>query len=61
MSYRYEITGITPTGVEVRFVRDTARYAVEKAEELVSIGTRKVVITDVLYGTEYPPEDARSC
>ncbi len=29
--YRFEITGITPIGVEVRFLRGTALYAVEKA------------------------------
>ena len=53
--YRFEVTGITPIGLEVRFLRGTASFALEKAEELISIGTRKVVITDLLDGTQYPP------
>ena len=53
--YRFEVTGITPIGVEVRFLRATAVFAVEKAQELVSVGSRKVVITDLLHGTQYPP------
>ena len=53
--YRFEITGITPIGVEVRFLRGTALYAVEKAQELISVGSRNVVITDLLNGTQYAP------
>ena len=53
--YRFEITGITPIGVEVRFLRGTAVYAVEKAQELISVGSRNVVITDLLHGTQYAP------
>jgi hypothetical protein len=53
--YRFEVTGITPIGVEVRFLRATAVFAVEKAQELVSLGSRKVVITDLLNGTHYAP------
>ena len=53
--YRFEVTGITAIGVEVRFLRATAAFAVEKAQELVSVGTRKVVITDLLNGTQYAP------
>jgi hypothetical protein len=53
--YRFEITGITPIGVEVRFLRGTALYAVEKAQELISVGSRNVVITDLLHGTQYAP------
>ena len=53
--YRFEVTGMTPIGVEVRFLRATAVFAVEKAQELVSVGGRKVVITDLLSGTQYAP------
>ena len=53
--YRFEVTGLTPIGVEVRFLRATAVFAVEKAQELVSVGGRKVVITDLLNGTQYAP------
>jgi hypothetical protein len=53
--YRFEVTGMTPIGVEVRFLRATAVFAVEKAQELVSVGGRKVVITDLLNGTQYAP------
>ena len=53
--YRFEVTGTTPIGVEVRFLRATAVFAVEKAQELVSVGSRKVVITDLLNGTQYAP------
>ena len=53
--YRFEVTGMTPIGVEVRFLRATAAFAVEKAQELVSVGSRKVVITDLLNGTQYAP------
>ena len=53
--YRFEVTGMTPIGVEVRFLRATAVFAVEKAQELVSVGSRKVVITDLLNGTQYAP------
>jgi hypothetical protein len=53
--FRFEVTGITAIGVEVRFLRATAAFAVEKAQELVSLGSRKVVITDLLNGTQYPP------
>jgi hypothetical protein len=30
--YRFEVTGMTPIGVEVRFLRATAVFAVEKAQ-----------------------------
>jgi hypothetical protein len=53
--YRFEVTGITPIGVEVRFLRATAVFAVEKAQELISVGSRKVVITDLLHGAQYAP------
>ena len=53
--YRFEVTGVTPIGVEVRFLRGTAVFAVEKAQELVSVGARKVVITDLLNGTQHAP------
>jgi hypothetical protein len=53
--YRFEVTGITPIGVEVRFLRATAVFAVEKAQELISVGSRNVVITDLLNGTQYAP------
>ena len=53
--YRFEVTGVTPIGIEVRFLRATAVFAVEKAQELVSVGGRKVVITDLLNGTQYAP------
>jgi len=53
--YRFEVTGITPIGVEVRFLRGTASLAAEKARELVSVGSRNVVITDLLHGTQYTP------
>ena len=54
--YRFEVTGITPIGVEVRFLSATAVFAVvEKAQELVSVGSRNVVITDLLHGTQYAP------
>jgi hypothetical protein len=41
--------------VEIRFLRATAVFAVEKAQELVSVGSRKVVITDLLNGRQYAP------
>ena len=53
--YRFEVTGITPIGVEVRFLRATAAFAVEKAQELVSLGSRQVIITNLLNGTQYAP------
>ena len=54
---RFEIHATGPKGERLRFGRDSADKAVERASELVDLGATDVVVINTVDGLRYGPPD----